>query len=227
MKKSELMSLPQYLHIPDDNPDHEHRVIPIGPRFQAELPAPIENESDTSRWLGTVVWPLKTMIRNKNTIAVGRGRTDICNCQVPRSSECVKRHVFEQKMKLQKEFGLAFNDWKFDQMGEEAAKSWTLEERKKIESIVKRSKSFMDLALKALPNLSRESIVNYYFNIIVPRKIGSKTRAGFLPADISTDNDDDEMFSRHKRTRVSCSDCSNRTKKRSVDESEAVGRRYL
>ncbi|KAK6155905.1 hypothetical protein DH2020_010153 [Rehmannia glutinosa] len=44
----------------------------------------------------------------------------------------LKRHVKDEKIKLEEKLGHAFDDWKFNQMGKEASKNWTLEERKKL-----------------------------------------------------------------------------------------------
>ncbi|KAI3458326.1 hypothetical protein Pfo_014989 [Paulownia fortunei] len=229
--KNKSISPPKNQQTSDENPENSQRaVIPIGPRFQADLPMftrKVDKKSDTSQWLGTKVWPVESTSLKKskqlkgNMDAIGRGRADVCECQVPGSSECIKKHVDEEKMKLQKELGPAFDDWKFNQMGEEASSNWTLEERKKFESIVKKSsplkgKVFLKSALKALPNKNRETIISYYFNIIVPRNIGLNIKSGRLPTDINTDDE-----------ASASSSSSSRARKRSTAESKPAKRRFL
>lgn len=232
MRNKESVSPPR-----NKNPRKGHKQFtPIGARFQAHLPlltGPVDKKSDTSKWLGTKVWPVESMSLNKineipmkNMDAIGRGRTEVCGCQVFGSCECIKRHVDQENRKLQKELGPAFDDWKFKQMGGEASANWTSVERKKMETVVKNScrwrwmgKGFLKFALKALPNQNRETIISYYFNIIVPRKIGLKIRSGSCssPTEILTD---DEFG-------PAASSSSRRIRKSSNAEYEITKRRYL
>lgn len=221
---------------------HNHQnikkpVVPIGPRFQAELPTfigPSYKKLDTSRWLGTKVWPIKntnlpkSMPFNGNKAPqerlnpIGKGRAATCSCHVPGSSECVQTHVAKEKIKLQTELGSAFWEWKFGEMGEGASQNWTANEKQKFDSILemnfsKQNDWFLKNALKALPNKKIEAIISYYFNIIVPRQISMKIKLGRNPVEITTDDEDiEENFS-------SCS----RPKKRLKTKSQSLKRRYL
>ncbi|OMO93187.1 hypothetical protein CCACVL1_06594 [Corchorus capsularis] len=102
----------------------KHCAVPIGPLFQAEVPkwTGVASESD-SKWLGTRVWPLdKKELKNLVEVdRIGKGRQDSCGCPLQGSLECVKFHVGERRRKLKLELGSAFNQWKFDKMGEEVA----------------------------------------------------------------------------------------------------------
>ncbi|XP_015078595.1 AT-rich interactive domain-containing protein 1-like [Solanum pennellii] len=188
-------------------------VIPVGPRFQvdvpdwanspnkgtpadvalrASIPSYKKEESDTSKWLGTRVWPRADNLENKeiNEALVGKGRNEHCSCRSPGSYECVKKHISEQSMKLKSELETAFNVWKFDEMGEEVSQLWNSKEQKKFRSIVKtclsKGKSFMKPALASFPSKNRQSIVNYYFNVHIPQRIRS---SGIT---INTDDEDEE-----------------------------------
>ncbi|KAK2967074.1 hypothetical protein RJ640_015294, partial [Escallonia rubra] len=68
-------------------------------------------------------------------------------------------------------------------MGEEVSNLWNLWEQKKFESLVKTNpvstgKSFLKPAFKCLPSQCRETIVNYYFNVYLPRRMSTLTRSG-------------------------------------------------
>lgn len=205
----------------------EPSFIPIGSRFQADIPAligPAYMESDTSKWLGTRVWPnLET--NTDHVITIGGERHDSCTCEFPGWFECVKKHVDEEKAKLRTELGPALDDWSFDQMGEGAATNWTEKEGERLKSIVRRCKGkgkggFLARALEALRKKKRVEIVRYYFNIIVPGKIGLRCRFHKPTAEIQTDeSDDDEAASSSSSSSGSSS--GGLTKKRSKVVPEA------
>ncbi|CAK9164244.1 unnamed protein product [Ilex paraguariensis] len=81
-------------------------AIPVGPRFQADVPDWIghigDSELNTSRWLGTRTWPVKGSCLETNCNAIGRGRPDFCSCITPGSIECVRRHVTDKRSELQR-----------------------------------------------------------------------------------------------------------------------------
>ncbi|KAH0750115.1 hypothetical protein KY290_029347 [Solanum tuberosum] len=153
-----------------------------------------KEESDTSKWLGTLVWPRPTddNLENKevNEALVGKGRNKHCSCRSPGSFECVKRHIKEESMKLKSELETAFNVWKFDEMGGEVSQLWNTKDQKKFRSLVKtclsKGKSFMKPALASFPSKNRRSIVNYYFNVHIPQRIRSNSIT------INTDDEDEE-----------------------------------
>ncbi|XAR60702.1 hypothetical protein NMG60_11034178 [Bertholletia excelsa] len=181
-------------------------AIPVGPRFQADIPDWMgpphrecygsgESKSDASRLSGTQIWPIKARtLESDSEDCIGKGRPESCECQYPGSTECVKHHITNKNIQLKSDVGHAYWIWKFDLMGENVSESWNLEEQKKFDIAVKKNpvsegKSFMKPALDCLPSKSRESIVNYYFNVYIPRRMSSLTRAGCK----SVDTDDETL----------------------------------
>ncbi|KAK8950420.1 AT-rich interactive domain-containing protein 2 [Platanthera guangdongensis] len=179
--------------------------IPIGRHAQADVPdwigpigrhAGLEDNLDDSRWLGTSVWPLK---RNNTVVdweSIYKGRRDPCGCVFPGSIECVKLHVRNVRRHLKSNLGRAFFDWRFEQMGEEVSRSWTLKDQVKFDEIVRLNpesagKSFWVEALKYFTNKSKKEIVSYYFNVYVLRWIRRYTRLKSEAAD-GDDNINDE-----------------------------------
>ncbi|XP_021720737.1 AT-rich interactive domain-containing protein 2-like [Chenopodium quinoa] len=176
-------------------------VIPVGPRFQADVPEWTsasnhmhENgDLDTSRWLGTRIWAFQ----NDSTDSggkIGKGRPDSCSCSSPGSSQCAKQHISEARARLQSDLGPAFKSWKFDEMGEDVGKSWTSKQKKKFDSLVcanplSQGKSFLQPAESSFPSKTRKDIVSYYLNVYVPKRISMITRLGYK----LLDSDDDEV----------------------------------
>ncbi|KAI3461633.1 hypothetical protein Pfo_018296 [Paulownia fortunei] len=187
--------------------DRVKLVIPVGPRFQVEVPSwtiPFsrsgltigDSESDNSKWIGTPIWPVKGRSQDINNNTVRRGRSEICECAFPGSIECVRQHISDKKFQLQIDLGPAFWKWKFDSMGEDVSKLWNPEEQKKFEYVVKmnatsRGRSFMESALECFPCQSKESIVSYYLNVYIPRRISVQTRSSCIMVD--TDDDTEDM----------------------------------
>ncbi|XP_060213303.1 AT-rich interactive domain-containing protein 2-like [Lycium barbarum] len=171
--------------------------IPVGPQFQADVPEWIEENYETDpKWLGTQIWPLDKRVKKRTLIdrnPIGKGRKDICGCQSPGSYDCVKLHIFEKRRKVKIDLGSAYYQWKFDSMGEEVALSWSREEERKFQDIVKSNplseeKSFWKEIFKFFPNKSRESLVSYYFNVFLLRRRSEQNRTNAS----NVDSDDDE-----------------------------------
>ncbi|KAF3673432.1 AT-rich interactive domain-containing protein 2 [Capsicum chacoense] len=226
--------------------DRNKCVIPVGPRFQADIPDWThsqkvqmvrqykENKADTSKWLGTPMWPANNNLANKkvNEKLIGKGRDEHCRCESPGSVECVKSHVKEERMKLKSELGRAFSAWKFDEMGEEVSNLWTNKEQRIFTSLVQmnrmsKGKSFMKPALTYLPSKNRQSIVNYYFNVHVPQRISSQTRSNCHIIDTDDEEgeeeeEDEEEFNTSKRSQK-----RNRAQKGDSSGSKPVKRKYL
>ncbi|KAI3733059.1 hypothetical protein L1987_64276 [Smallanthus sonchifolius] len=193
--------------------EHEKYAIPIGPRFQAEVAEwkgpPQRNYPhqtlESSKWSGTVIWSNKdTTIRETERDVIGRGRPKCCDCHTPGSILCVKRHISEKTARLQKDLGPAFQIWKFDEMGEVVAKLWKQSEQQKFARIVKtkavsEGNNFIKLALKSFSSKSHNTIVNYYFNVYLPRHISVKTRSGCTSRD--TDNEEEKTMPCSKGSR--------------------------
>lgn len=172
-------------------------VIPVGPRFQADVPewrGPSTSDFDSSKRLGTRVWPVQDSITAKEGGKVGKGRPDACTCSSPGSPQCIKRHISEERSRLQSDLGSAYKSWKFDEMGEDVAKSWSWRQEKRFDSIVKTNplsegKSFLKPAESSFSSKTREDIVSYYLNVYVPKRISMVTRSGGKVLD----SDDDEV----------------------------------
>lgn len=188
--------------------DHLQRfVVPVGPRFQADVPdwtVPADKDntnyeasnSENSKWLGTRVWPIEIRNMKVSSRAIGKGRPHSCSCRSPGTTVCVKRHVSEERLILQRDLGPAFFSWKFDEMGEQASKAWSSKEEATFESLVKRKpqlngKNFLKHALKSLPQKTRKTIINYYFNVFIPRQLSLQNRSSNNLVNISNDIADD------------------------------------
>ncbi|KAK8969850.1 AT-rich interactive domain-containing protein 2 [Platanthera guangdongensis] len=147
--------------------------IPVGSSFQADVPewtGPQSNthcsdatvDTDSSRWLGTLVWPVEGFNTLKNERNIGKRRlasrcycihpgsvecikshvnferrlASRCYCSHPGSVECIKIHVNFERIQLKSYLGSVFTSWGFDEMGEDVSKSWTREEQVKFGHIV-------------------------------------------------------------------------------------------
>ncbi|KAI3441781.1 uncharacterized protein J3R85_001817 [Psidium guajava] len=178
--------------------DYNYQKVLLGSQYQAVVPVwkGIPSESD-SKWLGTKVWPLNEA--EKRTIIerdpIGKGRQDSCGCLVLGSTECVRFHIAEKRLKLKIELGSAFYRWKLHKMGEEVRLSWTEEERNKFATIMKmnslsQDKCFWDQIFRVFPRKSREELVSYYFNVFLLQRRGCQNRVS--PSDINSDDDEAE-----------------------------------
>lgn len=92
-------------------------VIPVGPRFQADVPQWTgvskeysfcgDNELDTLKWLGTRIWPIEDEDAKIKEV-IKEGKPNICSCTFPGSIECVKCHINEERVLLQSNLSYAF-----------------------------------------------------------------------------------------------------------------------
>lgn len=218
------------------NDDNLKLAIPIGPRFQADVPewrgppqkvhphgAP--SESDSSKWLGTVIWSMKDTPLESERDVIGKGRPESCYCASPGSILCVKRHVINKSVHLQVQLGPAFQIWKFDHMGEAVAKLWKQPEQQRLTNIMIKNpfsegEDFIKPALKSFPSKSKKEIVSYYFNVYVPRRMSIQTRSGCRMVD--TDDEEEKSFSPSKGSRKRAR-CDGTT----VYSSKLVNTKYL
>ncbi|XP_051129056.1 AT-rich interactive domain-containing protein 2-like [Andrographis paniculata] len=188
------------------NHDPIKNVIPVGPRFQVNVPKwegainksrlllGYKWDDDNSKWLGSRVWPIGSRNMTTTEKEIGEGRPNSCSCALPGSVDCIKHHILERRLLLKRELGGVFFTWKFDEMGERVSKSWSMKDRKTFESIVKmkptsEGRDFVRRALRHFPNKCRKGIVSYYFNVYVPDRLSLQTR---LPSTKQVDTDDED-----------------------------------
>ncbi|KAK3226202.1 hypothetical protein Dsin_006064 [Dipteronia sinensis] len=181
-------------------------VIPIGPKFQAEVPewtVPInkgklygcDGDSEILKWLGTKIWPIEKRSRKRNMKVIGRGRPESCSCVSPGSADCIKGHTHLARLALKSDLGPAFLSWKFDEMGEVVSKTWTVKEQSVFESLVKNNPlsngmEFWERALKLFPFKGKKSILSYYYNVFNPRRMSQLTRSSLDQVDSDEDQVD-------------------------------------
>jgi hypothetical protein len=204
--------------------DHQPRTkrVPIGPNFQAHvLPwrsqditrysgesghtksggdddtqSSDEESYDSTKWLGSKMWPLSESKRVVNKSRDGRGRQPSCFCPVPGSQECVRLHIEAERQKLFGEIGQTFELWGFDQMGECVATQWTKKEERTFKAIVRlnppsQNKNFWDELPTVFPDRSHFELVSYYFNVFVLRCRALQNRVS--GAKIDSDDDETEL----------------------------------
>ncbi|XP_047317625.1 AT-rich interactive domain-containing protein 1-like [Impatiens glandulifera] len=188
------------------NDDCTKLVIPVGPRFQAEIPdltgPPLGAQL---RWLGTKDWPINVRKSETRACIIGKGRTDFCTCTMPGTIECVNHHILNKRKQLQADLGPAFQKWRFDEMGEDVSKLWNMQEQMKFINLVKtnpisQGKCFLKQAPESFPSRSRKAIVGYYFNVYIPRRISLQTRLGCKTIDTDEDEDDDDEATKTSST---------------------------
>ncbi|XP_042015912.1 AT-rich interactive domain-containing protein 2-like isoform X2 [Salvia splendens] len=189
--------------------DHAKLAIPVGPRFQVDIPSwnPPSSKSritigetelnDENKWLDSIIWPPKGRSQNVYHDRVGRGRPQDCLCAFPGSIECVRQHVSAKRFQLKVELGPVFWKWRFDVMGDDVSKLWNQEEQRKFNDIVKKNltshdTSFVEAASRCLPCHSKGSIISYYLNVYIPRQIGVQTRSSCNIVDTDDDNNNDD-----------------------------------
>ncbi|GFP86252.1 AT-rich interactive domain-containing protein 2 [Phtheirospermum japonicum] len=181
--------------------DHlQRKVIPVGPRFQADVhewAGPEKNDPDNSKWLGTRVWPVQTGNTKSIGKKIGKGRPDSCCCAYSGSADCIRRHVLQERLVVKSDLGPAFFSWKFDEMGDQVLKTWSLKEKQSFESVVKMrpssdGKSFLRRALKCFPAKNGSDVVNYYFNVYIPHRMSLCTRSHSVKQ-VDTDDDETEV----------------------------------
>lgn len=196
---SETLTPKMPTDVSSDTPREKH--VSVGPLFQAEVPVwtGVIFESD-SKWLGTRMWPPqdnRQSVSQSGMDPIGKGRQSSCFCRLPGSTDCVRFHIAENRMKLSRELGPLFHRWKFNRMGEEVSLSWTLEEEKRFKLMVKPTSvsinKFWRNAFKFFPTKNREKLVSYYFNVLVTRRRSYQNRV--TPNSIDSDDDEAEFGS--------------------------------
>ncbi|CAA3012480.1 Hypothetical predicted protein [Olea europaea subsp. europaea] len=95
------------------------------------------------------------------------------------------------------ELGSAFYGWKFDNVGEEVALSWTKGEENKFQDIVKSKPScvyFWDELFNVLPCKGRVSLVSYYYNVFLLQHRGYQNRTYTSNIDSDDEESDSSEF---------------------------------
>ncbi|KAK9057573.1 hypothetical protein SSX86_022409 [Deinandra increscens subsp. villosa] len=188
-------------------------AIPIGPRFQADVPEwtgpPHENNSslsklDYSKRLGVVIWSMKYTNPELEGCVIGKGRPKSCDCSAPGSIPCVERHVSKKTAHLKAVLGPTFQKWKFDQMGEQVAKLWKQSDQERLIILMEdnpfsKGLDFIKPALKLFPLKSKKDIVEFYFNVYIPRRMSIRMRSGCMM--VNTDDEEEKSKSPSKGIR--------------------------
>lgn len=202
-KESPLMNVELTVGNKSDNlsPDEScEKQVSVGPHFQAEVP----------EWTGEILesdskWQGERMSRPKDVgdemvidlDPVGWGRPDKCGCLFPKTTECVRFHIAEKRLKLKHELGSLFYKWRFNHMGEEVSLSWTRDEENKFKEMLSlhsaSTNKFWNNASKLFPSKSREMLVSYYFNVFLIQRRNYQNRV--TPKDIDSDDDEKKFGS--------------------------------
>lgn len=195
----------------------QRAVIPIGPKFQAEVPewtGPVDKnevysgDAEALKFLGTKVWPTEKRSTRRDLKETGSGRTQSCSCFYPGSVDCVRTHTHSARLALQSELGPAFTGWKFDEMGDTVVKKWTGKDQNMFESLIKKyplstGEKFWERALKLFPSKSKTSILNYYYNVFNPKHLRQLTESSndHVESDEDQTDEKDENGESSQQTR--------------------------
>ncbi|CAM0873370.1 unnamed protein product [Alopecurus aequalis] len=183
----------------------QRNKLRVGSNYQAQVPhwtgVLPENYGDqeTLKWLGTKLWPLKNENRKGPVYCdrIGKGREDVCSCNLPRSVECVRFHIAERRLQVRRELGSAFYRWGFDCMGEEIALSWTDEEESKFKSVMQinapsSGRNLWNRLHSSFRLKKRKELMSYYFNCFLLRRRCYQNR--ITPKKIDSDDEEETEF---------------------------------
>ncbi|KAF7068884.1 hypothetical protein CFC21_074592 [Triticum aestivum] len=177
--------------------------------------------------LGTVVYPLNMDISATNKSEKKRKRlVDKCKCSCPGSEDCVRVHVKKARSWIKDQLGEeAFKNCGLDAMGEQVGEQWTTVFKRKLEKVDKlipqnKHQKFMGIALKELGQKETKDLAKYYYNVFLPRRLASLTRAEHKKdeavdtSDEKSDQEDDENEQHpRKKSKKSSGSSSTRCKK--------------
>ncbi|KAL5656520.1 hypothetical protein ACJX0J_035839, partial [Zea mays] len=184
----------------------QRKKIGVGEHFQAEVPgwtgqpsgkelSCYRNDPETSKMLGTRMWPPEGEVYKTDIVAVGQGRPGSCNCPYPGSFLCRQLHTNEARDQLRSELGRVFTMWQFDSMGEEVSKLWSRDEQLKFDALeqlvpVMDQKTYWAVVSKNFASKPRIDLIKYYLNVFLMRRVLYQCRLGLL--EIDSDEDDVE-----------------------------------
>ncbi|XP_062226356.1 AT-rich interactive domain-containing protein 1-like [Phragmites australis] len=183
----------------------QRKKIGVGEHFQAEVPvwtgqpsreelSCYRSDPDTSKMLGTRIWPHEGEVYKTNIAVAGQGRPESCSCPYPGSFFCRQHHINAARDRLRSELGQAFTEWQFDLMGEEISELWSRDEQLKFNALerlvpVMDHKTFWAVASKHFSSKPRIDLVKYYLNVFLMRRVLSQCRLSLL----EIDSDEDEV----------------------------------
>ncbi|MCD7458237.1 hypothetical protein HAX54_037600 [Datura stramonium] len=190
-----------------------HKMVPIGPDCQAELPEwgaysnkdkPFidgihetlnpSSQAGKNKFAGRTISPMPKMElladHGKN---IGERRVE-CSCEDIGSIRCVRLHIIEAREILKLALGEeTFVNLGFCDMGEVVAEKWSEEEEELFHEVVLSNpvslgKNFWNHLVIEFPSRSMKELVSYYFNVFILRKRAEQNR--FDPLNIDSDNDE-------------------------------------
>lgn len=186
----------------------QRKKIGVGEQFQAEIPdwtgppsdaelSWYRNDPNISKMLGSRTWPPEGYVLQTNIVVAGQGRPESCNCVYPGSFYCREHHINTSRDRLRSEIGQVFTEWKFDLMGEQVSKMWSIEEQLKFNALellvpVMENKSFWAIASKHFASKTRVDLVQYYLNVFLMRRVSNQCRLSLLEIDSDEDEAEEE-----------------------------------
>ncbi|XP_045797794.1 uncharacterized protein LOC123891979 [Trifolium pratense] len=128
-KEEDIDLVDSLTHFLPSRGNHLSRLaVPIGPRFQAEVPKwehttniKQYNNDDCLKWLGTQICPMSGVCK-MTADGTEKGMLDSCMCCNSELVNCVEKHVGDAR-----EIDAAFSSWKFNEIEGDDSKSWTKE----------------------------------------------------------------------------------------------------
>ncbi|XP_020113570.1 AT-rich interactive domain-containing protein 1-like isoform X2 [Ananas comosus] len=154
-----------------------------------------KEDPNTLKWVGMRVWPVDGAVIETSVAETGKGRLDMCDCPFPRSMACVRCHIRTARNQLKSELGPAFSSLGFDKMGEEVSNLLTRNEQMRFNALERLNpsslgKTFWGIVSKHFNSKSLTELVNYFFNVYLPRRMGNQSR--LTPSEVESDDDDEE-----------------------------------
>jgi ribosomal protein L32 len=123
-----------------------------------------------------------------------------CICSQPGSEACVEIHVKEARSRVKSQLGeKTFKNCGLDAMGEQVLKLWTAADKKKLDNIEKliphnKHENFIKIASNQFGSERTVDLAKYYYNVFLPRRLASLTRAEATNAvDVNTDDEGNDQ----------------------------------